>query len=427
MSAPLPESTPHGLEPAHRQLSDRQLTLLLASLSSLGPFAVDSYLPAFTAIGESLSATPLQLQQTLSIYLLTFAVMMLWHGAIADAFGRRRAIIGGLAVFTVGTIGATFAGSIEQLWFWRGVQGLAGGAGMAIGRAVVRDRFGGAQAQRMLAHVMMVFALAPAIAPIVGGWITHWLGWRWVFGMLAVVSITLILVIVRYLPETLPMQKRQSFSPGHLLAGYRSFFGSLDFWRMAGALGLTFQGLMLMILAAPVLLTRHLGLGETEFGYLFLPTTFGMMAGSFVASRLAGKRPLDWAIRAGYVVMAIGAALGIAFNLNGTPTWLPLSIAPLVIYTAGMGVSLSSLQVRVLDLAPHRAGMVSSCQGFVQSSMNTLTAALLVPLLWGSTLHLAAGMAGVLIGGVALYVWHYWHRGPAAFSRHPPAAGKPAA
>ncbi len=409
-----------------RELSDRKLTLLVASLSALGPFAIDSYLPAFGAIGEALDATPLQLQQTLSVYLLTFTVMMLWHGAIADAFGRRRAILAALAVFALGTLGAALAGSIEQLWFWRAVQGLAGGAGMAIGRAVVRDRVGGAHAQRMLAQVMMMFAVAPAVAPIIGGWVTHWFGWRTVFGLLALMSVALFAAIARWLPETLPPERRQSFRPSDLFVAYRGFFGSLDFWRLAAALGLNFQGLFLMIMAAPALLTRHLGLTETEFGWLFVPTTLGMIAGSFTASRLAGRRPLDWAIRAGYAVMALGAVLGIAFNLGGIPPFA-LSIAPLVIYTAGMGVSMSSLQVRVLDLAPHRAGMVSSCQGFVQSLFNTLTAAVLVPLLWDSPLHLAYGMAGLLAAGASFYLWHHWHRGPAAFHRSTARPGTPSA
>ncbi|MGE0313099.1 MAG: multidrug effflux MFS transporter [Lautropia sp.] len=426
MSGAPPDAPARAADPPPIALSQRKLTLLIASLSSLGPFAIDSYLPAFGAIEASLGATPLQLQQTLSVYLLTFTVMMLWHGAIADAFGRRRAILAALAVFTAGTVGAALAGSIEQLWFWRAVQGLAGGAGMSIGRAVVRDRVGGAQAQRMLAQVMMMFAVAPAIAPIIGGWVTHWFGWRAVFGLLALMSLTLFVAIARWLPETLPPERRQSFRPRDLFVAYRGVFGSLDFWRLAGALGLNFQGLFLMIMAAPALLTRHLGLSETEFGWLFVPTTIGMMSGSFAASRLAGRRPLDWSIRAGYAVMAVGAMLGIAFNLGGTPP-LALAIAPLVIYTAGMGVSMSALQVRVLDLAPQRAGLVSSSQGFVQSLFNVLTAAVLVPLLWNAPLHLAYGMAGLLVAGASLYLWHHSRRGPAAFHRSTPHPGGPKA
>jgi MFS transporter, DHA1 family, multidrug resistance protein len=130
----------------------------------------------------------LEVQQTLSIYLFSFAVMTLWHGAIADRFGRRRVILGALVLFGVASAGCTLATSIEQLWFWRAMQGITAGAGIVISRAIVRDLFDGADAQRLMAQITMMFALAPAIAPVIGGWLQTWFGWRSVFAFLVVMT-----------------------------------------------------------------------------------------------------------------------------------------------------------------------------------------------------------------------------------------------
>ena len=137
-----------------------------------------------------------------------------------------------------------------------------------------------------------------------------------------------------------------------------------------------------------------------------MPATAGTLLGGFIASRSAGKKSLDWAIRTGYLIMAVAAVCNLLLNLGPAATRLPWAVLPVMVYTTGMGIAASSLQVRLLDLAPHRSGMASSCQAFVQSAGNALSAAVLAPLLWGSTVHLAIGMAGLLGLGAFLYAMH---------------------
>ena len=159
-------------------------------MSALGPFAIDTYLPSFHDIGASLQATPIQVQQTLSAYLAAFAAMTLWHGALSDRFGRRRITLLALALFAVASAGCAFATRIEQLWFWRAMQGVTAGAGIVISRAIVRDLFDGAQAQRLMSRIIMMFALAPAVAPVIGGWLQTLFGWRSVFAFLVLLTAT---------------------------------------------------------------------------------------------------------------------------------------------------------------------------------------------------------------------------------------------
>ena len=381
--------------------STRGLALLLACLSALGPFSIDTYLPSFPDIAQRLGATQIEVQQTLSAYLFSFAAMTLWHGAIADRFGRRRVILGALALFGVASLGCMLASSIGQLWFWRAIQGITAGAGIVISRAIVRDLYDGADAQRLMAQITMMFALAPAIAPVIGGWLQSAFGWRSVFAFLSLSTTVLLIACLYLLPETLPPEKRQSLRPSYLAATYRKVFSSPRFLFACAALALNFGGFFIYVLSSPVFLMRHLGLPETAFLWLFGPAMLGLMSGSWCSGRLAGRLSPGRTIAVGYLVMGCAASLNLALNLS-LPPGLPWSVAPLFVYTLGMSLAMPNLTLFALDPFPAQRGLAASCQTFFQSGFNGVAAALIAPALWGSTLHLALGMAALLaIGGLA--------------------------
>lgn len=381
----------------------RGIALLLAALSSLGPFAIDAYLPSFHDIGETLHATPLEVQQTLTAYMLPFAIMTLWHGAISDALGRRRVLLVALVLFGVASGGCMFATRIEHLWLLRALQGITAGAGMVIGRAVVRDLFDGAQAQRLMSHITMMFALAPAISPVIGGWLQSWFGWRSVFAFLVLMTAALWLICWRLLPETLPPSRRQSLHPGYLGRTYWKVLGSPAFLYACGAQAFNFTGFFLYVFSAPVFLMRHLGIAETGFFWLFGPAMLGLMGGSWLSGRLAGKVSLSRTIRRGYLAMGAAAALNIALCLTLPPS-LPWSLLPIFIYTFGMSLAMPCLTLIALDPFPAQRGLAASCQSFLHSSLNAFAAGVIAPLLWGSTLTLSLGMGGLLLIG-AIFAW----------------------
>lgn len=387
------------------QKPPRGIALLLAALSALGPFSIDTYLPSFHAIGESLQATPLEVQQTLSAYLLPFAVMTLWHGAISDAFGRRRVILAALVLFGIASAGCVFATRIEHLWLLRGVQGISAGAGIVISRAIVRDLFDGPPAQRLMSHITMMFALAPAVAPVIGGWLQTLFGWRSVFAFLVLMTAVLGFACWRLLPETLPPARRQSLHAGYLGRTYWKVLSSPPFLFACAALSFNFAGFFIYVLSAPVFLMRHLGVPETGFLWLFGPAMLGLMSGSWIAGRLAGKLSLERTILAGYVVMGCAAAFNLGLNL-ALPPGLPWSVAPLFVYTLGMSLAMPCLTLLALDPFPAQRGLAASCQTFLQSGFNAVAAGLLAPLLWGSTLTLALGMGALMLAGGAVAWLH---------------------
>ena len=380
------------------------LLLLLAALNTIGPFSVDTYLPAFPSIEAGLHATPLELQQSLTAYLLPFSFMMLWHGAISDTVGRKSVIIVGQFIFLLASLLCAVAPSIELLWVGRVLQGLSAGAGVIVGRAVIRDLFDGIMAQRLMSHVTMVFAVAPAIAPILGGALATTLGWRSIFYFLCIVALLLLAMTWKFLPETLPMEKRQSLHPAHLLAGYKSILGSLPFIMLCLSMALFFSGFFIYVMSAPVFLIEHLGLSETGFGWLFVPIVTGMILGSAVSAKLAGRlHP------AGTVILAYGIAaaamlinLALSYALGDS---VATRIPQITVYTFGMSIALPTLTLRALDMFPQRRGMAASCQGFIQTLVMSLVAGVVSPAIWDTTRHLAWGMvAGLALSLIAYLV-----------------------
>ena len=382
----------------------RSIALLLAALSALGPFSIDTYLPSFHDIGESLHATPLEVQQTLTAFLLPFAIMTLWHGAISDALGRRKVILVTLALFALASAGCVFATRIEHLWLLRALQGISAGAGIVISRAIVRDLFDGPQAQRLMSHITMMFALAPAVAPVIGGWLQSWFGWRSVFAFLVLITAVLWLVVWRLLPETLPPERRQSMHPAYLGRSYWKVLTSPAFLLACGAMAFNFAGFFIYVLSAPVFLMRHLGVAETGFLWLFGPAMIGLMSGSWLSGRLAGKLSLPRTIAGAYLIMGAAALLNVGLNLALPPS-LPLSVLPIFIYVFGMAMAMPCLTLIALDPYPEQRGLAASCQTFLQSGFNAFAAGVIAPALWGSTLILAFGMSLLLLlGGVTAWL-----------------------
>jgi DHA1 family bicyclomycin/chloramphenicol resistance-like MFS transporter len=378
------------------------LALMLAGLAMLGPFAVDTYLPAFPAIAVSLQATSLEVQQTLAAYMLSFGVMMLWHGALSDAFGRRNIVLGALAVFAVASLGCAASHSIEYLWAFRILQGVSAGAGVVIGRAIIRDLYSGAEAARLLSLVTMIFSIAPAIAPIMGGWIVKLLDWRSIFLFLFFFTVLLLAYCYKRLPESLPPEKRQPFHPAFLWHSYSRVFRSSRFHLLAGMIACNFAGLFLYIAAAPVFLTHHLGLGPEQFGWQFIPSVAGVFFGALAANRLAGKVSVPRQLLAAFCLMVGAAAANVLYHLVFPPA-LPWSVAPLFFYTLGMSLGTPAATLLVLDLFPEIRGIVASCQSSAMTLLAALVAGMVAPALSGSVLWLALGQLGFALLGMVLW------------------------
>lgn len=246
-----------------------------------------------------------------------------------------------------------------------------------------------------MAHIGMLFAVAPAIAPVIGGWIHAWFNWHGIFVFLVLFGVALMAAIHRWLPETLPPEARQSLHPVLLARAYREVFSSRAFLVLAAAVALHFNGFFIYVLSSPVYLMKHLGVSAQGFFWLFGPATAGLVAGSYLSSRLAGRMSHGRTILLGYGIMAVAAIGNLLLNL-GAAAQLPWAVMPIAIYVLGSALAMTSQGLLVLDLFPEKRGLVSSCQSVLQTGINVLTASMLAPLAWGSTLNLSIAMAAFL-------------------------------
>ena len=342
----------------------RLLTTILACLGMIGALAIDTYLPSMPAIGAEFGVGPVAVQQTLSVFLFCFALMMLFYGTLSDSFGRRPVILGALSLYTLASIGAAFAPSFGWLLAFRALQGMSAGAGSVIGQAIVQDRFSGAQAQKMMSHIMMVFGLAPAIAPVLGGWLHVTFGWRATFVFLAIFGSAMIVLVLRH-PQ---------------------------FVMLSLALGLVFGGLSLYIGSAANFVMEILGLPETAFAWMFIPLIGGMVLGSAWGGKRAAKAPPGRLLWIGYGVMALASILNVGYNALFTAA-VPWAVLPLAVFTFGLAVAMPGIQLSAMGLFPNNRGLAASMVGFIQMMSFALVSGLVAPLLFGSALKLASGAA----------------------------------
>ena len=380
------------------------LAILLACLGMLGPFSIDTYLPAFTGIAQAIGASPVEMQQTLSAYLFGFAIMNLFHGALSDSFGRRPVVLAGLVVFTLASIGCALSQHIGALVFFRALQGMSAGAGIVVSRAVIRDMFPPADAQRVMSQVTIYFGVAPAVAPMIGGFLFVHVGWHSIFWLLTGVGALLFALNWKLLPETLHASHKQPFNTANLLRGYWSLASNPRFLMLALASGIPFNGMFLYVLSAPVFLGELLGLAPEHFFWFFTLTIAGIMGGAWLSGRLAGRIKPKHQIRHGFVIMVLVSVVNLTLNLL-FPAQAWWALWPIAIFSFGWALMVPVVTLMVLDLVPERRGMASSFQACIGSLANGLVAGLIAPLVMHSTVALATASLLMMCIGLFSWIW----------------------
>jgi DHA1 family bicyclomycin/chloramphenicol resistance-like MFS transporter len=359
--------------------------ITLAMLASLAPFAIDTYLPAFHIIAQDLFTTPELIQQSLTFYLAPYTIMTLFHGAISDSIGRIKSMQWGLTLFFFASIGCALSTSVEMLWFFRVLQGIGGGAGNVVARAMVRDLYEGAEAQRVMATIQIIFGIAPAIAPMIGGLLLE-IHWQIIFIFLAFYAGLSWFMAKKILPETLKHSELLSFS------------ANADFIFLILAVSANFSAFFIYVLSSPIFLIDHLGFNSQQFGYLFIPTVSGMILGSYLSKRAAGIIPAHRLLRYGYFWMLFMTSFNLIFCAS-FDNYAPINIAFIALYNIGMASIMPVISLAALDCFPKMRGTAASGQAFSQMLFSTLVAGIAVPFLWFSTLGLAIGFFGIFCLG----------------------------
>jgi DHA1 family bicyclomycin/chloramphenicol resistance-like MFS transporter len=382
------------------------ITLLLASLSMISPLSIDTFLPSLPTIATHFGITRFQVQQIITAYLLPFAFFSLVHGPLSDALGRRRVVLGGLVLYTLGSLGCFLAPTFATLLICRVLQGTAAGLGPTVSRAVVRDMFEGPGAQRLMSSIMLVFSLAPAVAPVIGGWVHVTLGWRWVFGMLVVIGVALLATCALLLPETHPPAKRTQFHPVLLIRSCWHVAAQPSFLLLAISAALAMASLFVYIGSAPSIILERWHLKETQFHYLFIPVVAGFMTASVISGRIAGRVSRLNQIRAGFALLCASGVIDAVAHLFSAS--LPILLIQSLLFVTASGAQLTYpvLTLEMIDMYPQARGAAASVQTFIALGVGGMAMGVLAP-----TLHGDLRLLGWLSLGAGVAAWLGWRAG----------------
>jgi len=369
-------------------LNPRVITL--AALTSVAPFAIDTYLPAFHILSEDLLASREAIQQSLTFYLLPYTVMLLFHGPISDGIGRIKTMKWGLLLFFFASLGCALSTTVESLWFFRALQGIGGGAGSVVARAMVRDLYEGAEAQRVMATVQMLFGIAPAIAPMIGGLLLgfHWQG---IFIFLALYAAVAMFMGSKILPETMKRNMLVPISLSSIITRYKLLLTNKEYVLLILSLSANFSAFFIYVLASPIFLIDHLGFTTQQFGYLFIPTVTGMLIGSFIAKKTAGVVRSSSVLKYGYYFMFFVSLSNLLF-CSLMPDNAFFNIGFIAFYNIGMAAVMPIIALAALDCFPKIRGTAASGQAFTQMLFASVVAGFIVPILWFSTFGLSLGL-----------------------------------
>jgi DHA1 family bicyclomycin/chloramphenicol resistance-like MFS transporter len=377
------------------------LTALLAALTGIGPLSTDMYLPSLPAIAQAFDASIAQAQLTISSYLVGFAIGQLVYGPVSDRYGRKPVLLAAVAVYCAASFGCMVSTSIDMLIAFRTLQALGGCGGVVLSRAVVRDLYSGVRAGRELSLISMVMALAPVVAPLIGGVVQTGFGWRANFVVLTASGLLIAAAVWWRLPETLA-ERSPPMSLSSMLRAFGGFMRDGSFLAHAGLVVLVFSGLFAWISASAFVLQDLYGLSSLAFGIAFAVGSAGFMIGSAIASRYVGRLGLDRVIGLGVAAQTIGGLLMVAALLLGLRSAASL-VAPMAIYLSGLGLVLPQAMAGAMQPYRDRAGAASSLLGFFQQTGAALCGVIVGQLLGNNAWPMATAVA--LTGVASLMLW----------------------
>ena len=341
------------------------LTALLALLTAVGPLSTDLYLPSLPSIASGFQSTTAAAQTTLSAFLFGFALGQIFHGPLSDRLGRKPVLLAGMVLFIIASFACAYAPTMDLLIAGRFLQALGASGPIVLGRAIVRDLYEGPRAGRELSRMGTVMGIVPALAPIVGGVIETHYGWRFSFTAMLIFGVLLGIVVIFGLPETLRGKTTEPLSLRSILTDYIQLLKNPRYRFYVSLSALSYGGLFAFISGSSFVLQKHYGLDAMLFGISFGLVVLGYISGTLLAARLVVKIGIDRTIGYGTAALATGGTVMLlAFFLGPVSPFAIL--APMMIYTLGVGLVMPQSMAGAMSPFPDRAGAASSMLGLMQ-------------------------------------------------------------
>lgn len=375
---------------------------VMSLLSMIGPFAIDTYLPAFPAIEAEYGISRALLSQSLGAYLIAFAIATLFWGPITDRFGRKKVILSGMFFYLLASLGCALAQNHDQFLLFRVIQGAAASGGLVAGRAMIRDVFDAREARQVMSYVMMFFAIAPAVAPMIGAELHETFGWRSIFYFLTAFGLITTLLAMLVTKETLMIEHRQSLHPMLVAKVYLDAFKHGRFQAIIFACGASFGALFLFIAGSPSIIFDFLALSAGDFWQLFVPMVLGLMAGSFISAKFCSHQPAQTMASLALAIMLISTVIHVLLATFLAPSLINIVI-PMMAYAFGIGIAIPAFTVMALDCFPQNRGTAAALQSFMQMMANAIVASIVVP--WVNHSLIAFTLAQLGFITVAVLLW----------------------
>lgn len=374
------------------------MALILGLLSAIGPFAIDMYLPALPAIGASLGAEVGAVQWSLTAFFISVGVGQLFYGPVSDMLGRKLPLYGGLALFTLASVGCALATDIHTLIALRFVQGLGAAAGMAIPRAVVRDLHTGAEAARLMSLLMLVFSISPLLAPLAGSGVIALTGWRGVFWVVALAAVAGLVLVSQGLPETRPPSERRESSLGSALAGYGLLLRDTHYLGLVFIGGCSMAGFFVYLAGSPFVLINHYGLTPVQYSFAFSINAAAFFVSAQFNARLGLRFGLVRTVKAAVTAAGVIMLVMLGYYLSGGDE-LAVLLVLYFVASACMGLVIPTTSVLALEEHGAIAGTASALLGTLQMLIGAAAMGVVGLFANGEPLPMVVGMAtGALIG-----------------------------
>jgi DHA1 family bicyclomycin/chloramphenicol resistance-like MFS transporter len=394
-SKPHPESLPVGA--------------LLTTLVALGQISTSIYIPSLPSLVETMATDAATVNLTLSMFLFGFAVCQLIYGPLSDRFGRRPVLLVGITLYVAASFACVFATTIEGLIAGRLAQGMAACSGPVLGRAIVRDVYGPSRSAKAMAYIGVALAISPAVAPIIGGYLQVWFGWRAAFFFLCVVGVVILVGVWTLLEETNPHTDAKALDLRGLARAYGVLLSSPAYYGYTLAVAFVFAGLMAFAAGSPFVFIDLLGLSPAQYGMLAVFNVFGFLSGSLAAARLTNRFGLERMMVVGVSLSLAGGGAMAAIAFAGI-IGVAQIVVPMMVFTTGMGIVLANGFAGALIPFPHIAGAASAVLGFLQMGISGAASLAVGAFVPTSQLPMAAVIAVTTAAAFTAFMLLVWCR-----------------
>ncbi len=380
----------------------RALVVLLGAMTALTALAIDMSLPALPTLSAAFDASPERVQLTLSLFITGYAVGQIFHGPLSDRFGRKPVLIGGLLIYVAAAVACAVSQSIGVLIAARLVMGFGGCVGPVLARAVVRDHYGGSHAAQMYSSLTAVFALAPLVAPLVGGWLLVHFGWRAIFVVLALFAGTLLAVIGFAFAESLTAPDRDALRLGRLARNYSAFLTSRMCLGYALVNGLCWAGIFAFLSGSPFVFITIYGIAPEHYGFYFALSAVALVIGALSNKWLLRRQSHARVLRLGLSVTIIGGVIVLAACIM---RWGGAGgvMAGFMLYIWGQAVVAPNAMAAALEPVPHMAGTGAALMGVIQMASGAAAGYAVNALYDGTPVPMGAVILAMALATAGLY------------------------